>query len=377
MSARQFDIIDGETLMTMQLPPIRFIAAGLLPQGLHILAGAPKVGKSLLALWLCLKVSRGEPIWDFPVTRGGVLYLCLEDSLQRIQNRLYDITDDVLDNLYFPKRVSDKLGRGLEEQLVDHMTKYPDTALIVIDTLQAIRGPTNDINPYASDYRDITALKLLADKYGIAILLIHHLRKMSDDDPMNMISGTTGISGAADSSFVLIKDKRGGKDATLYCTGRDIEYRELRLTFDSETHIWNLISDSVTSKPEPSDGIIFLLTAFLKEHITFSGTATELSSELEKHSGETLLPNVLMKKIMRHKQELLEYGVSFTSSRTRDRRELKMYYSGDGNDENDGKTDIIPVSDFLSQLSQPSQSVITEVLATNLQVDPPVDITAG
>ena len=128
--------------------------------------------------------------------------------------------------------MSEKLHSGLEQQIERFLAAHPDTVLIVIDTLQRIRGGVNDANPYASDYRDLGILKELADKHRIAILLIHHLRKMNDDDPMNMISGTTGISGATDTSFVLRKSKRSSNSATLYCMGRDIEYRELSLEFD-------------------------------------------------------------------------------------------------------------------------------------------------
>lgn len=111
---------------------------------------------------------------------------------------------------------------------------------MVIDTLQRIRTGSDSGNPYANDYRDISVLKALADKHHIAILLIHHLRKMNDDDPMNMISGTTGISGATDSNFVLKERRRGSGEATLYCTGRDIEYRELPLVFDKSGYTWRL-----------------------------------------------------------------------------------------------------------------------------------------
>lgn len=105
---------------------------------------------------------------------------------------------------------------------------------MVVDTLQRIRAAGNEANPYASDYRDIGVLKSLADRRHIAVLLIHHLRKMNDEDPMNMISGTTGLSGAIDSNFVLRRSKCRENTATLYCTGRDISYRELSLEFDSE-----------------------------------------------------------------------------------------------------------------------------------------------
>ena len=83
----------------------------------------------------------------------------------------------------------------------------------------------------------------------------------------------------------------------LYCVGRDIEYRELRLEFDNNTHLWSLVSDSITNEPQPSDEIILHLSAVMKSLLSFTGTATELAAELEKHSGEKLLPNVLMKRL--------------------------------------------------------------------------------
>ena len=97
---------------------------------------------------------------------------------------------------------------------------HPDTALIIIDTLQMIRG-TNCDNTYANDYRDLSVLKKIADRYSIAILLIHHLRKELADDVFNRISGTTAISGAVDSSFTLIEDRRGSGRAKLHCPTDD------------------------------------------------------------------------------------------------------------------------------------------------------------
>lgn len=93
--------IDAETLLATPLEPVRFIVDGLLPPGLHILGGSPKVGKSWLMLWLCLKVATGESLWEFSTHRCSVLYLCLEDTYNRIQNRLFQITDTAPDNLHF------------------------------------------------------------------------------------------------------------------------------------------------------------------------------------------------------------------------------------------------------------------------------------
>ena len=72
---KPFQVINGEELMDMDYKPVRYIVKNLLPQGLTILAGAPKTGKSFLALELCLSVSKGEKLWDFKTTKGTVLYL--------------------------------------------------------------------------------------------------------------------------------------------------------------------------------------------------------------------------------------------------------------------------------------------------------------
>lgn len=170
--------IDGETLMSQPLTPLNFVVDTLLSQGLHILAGSPKVGNSWLTLWLCLCAAQGKPLWTFATRPCEVLYLCLEDSFQRIQSRLFDLTEDAPPTLHFAV-MSQQLHNGLVEQIEQFLKEHPQTRLIVIDTLQRIRTAGNDANPYASDYRDIGVLKALADKHRIAILLVHHLRKKS------------------------------------------------------------------------------------------------------------------------------------------------------------------------------------------------------
>ena len=112
------------------------------------------------------------------------------------------------------------------------------------DTLQKIRSDSLD-STYATDYKELSVLKSIADRRSIAIVLVHHLRKTKDADPFNMISGTTGLSGCVDGSFVLSESKRGSRNATLYCVGRDIENREIELKFDSDKHRW--ISDETFS----------------------------------------------------------------------------------------------------------------------------------
>lgn len=307
--------INAEELLSFPLPPIRFIIDGLLPQGLHILAGAPKIGKSWLALTLCLCVAKGEPLWSFAAQQCSVLYLCLEDSYQRIRCRLLDLTEYAPDTLHF-SIIAEQLHGGLEQQIERFLLEHPSTGLVVIDTLQRVRGSGDSGNPYANDYRDIGALKALADKHRIAILLVHHIRKLKSDDPMDMISGTNGISGATDTNFVLMKTSRSKSTATLYCTGRDIEYRELNLEFDSETHFWNLLSDNSPSVEQPDGQMLSLLSALLRQQSQISATAATLLKIIDPTNAEGLTPNLLSRQIRKNVDTLGKNGimVSFRKS---------------------------------------------------------------
>ena len=308
MSIKKPDTIDADTLQSIPYEPLSFVVDDLLPQGLHLLAEAPKIGKSWLALWLCLQVARGEPLWNFVTKPCEVLYLCLEDSFQRIQNRLFDLTEDAPPSLHFAV-MAEQLHSGLVEQIEQFLKEHPATGLVIIDTLQRIRAVGSEANPYASDYRDIGVLKALADHHRIAILLIHHLRKLNDDDPMNMISGTTGLSGATDSNFVLRRSKRGENTATLYCTGRDIPYRELSLEFDSESHIWNLLSDDCGQAEQSCGRILFLLSALLQEQPEICAPAKTLLEKIDPDGAEGLTPNSFSHKLRKSVDALRRSGI--------------------------------------------------------------------
>ena len=125
--------ITAEDLQNRTYEPTHFLVDELIPEGLHILAGAPKIGKSWLALWLCLCVAQGQPLWNFATTQGEALYLSLEDSFQRIQTRLFDLTEDAPPTLHFAI-MADTLKHGLEQQIEQFLTEHPTTKLVVIDT---------------------------------------------------------------------------------------------------------------------------------------------------------------------------------------------------------------------------------------------------
>lgn len=300
------------------------MVSSLVPMGLHILGGAPKTGKSWLMLWLCLCVSKGEYLWNYQCRKGTALYLCLEDSYERIQSRLLDITEDAPNNLFF-SIMANSLQDGLTEQVEHFLGEHPDTNLIVIDTLQNIRGEINNSNLYANDYRELTVLRDIAYRHKIAILCVHHLRKMKDVDPMNMLSGTTGLSGVVDTVFILDREQRTDSRATLFCTGRDIKSQKFGLELDSATHIWKLVSDSAVDEVKLIDPVIQIVADFLiLSSDGFTGTATQLSEAIEKATGTVAYPAVLSKKLMKHHGELAELGWKCSFRRSRNEKFLEI-----------------------------------------------------
>lgn len=236
-------IITAKALAEKYLPPVRFFVDGLLPQGLALLSAPPKYGKSWFVLDLCLAVSSGQPFLGRETSQCGCLYLALEDSENRLKSRMLTLLPFSLppQDFAFCLAAPD-LANGLIDQLECFMQQNPGTGMVVIDTLQKIRGPSSrSEGAYKYDYREMGQLKAFADKHGILVLLVHHLRKMADDtDPHNRISGTNGIMGAADTSLVLSRQKRTDTETTLSVTGRDVDSEDLIVKFNKDSCRWTV-----------------------------------------------------------------------------------------------------------------------------------------
>ena len=198
-------------------------------------------------------------------------------------------------------------------QLENAIKQYPNTRLVVIDTLQKVRKQSNDVN-YSADYGDISTLKAFADKNKLAIILVHHLRKQDDSDVFNKISGTAGIMGSSDTTFILEKKSRDDSVATLYVTGRDVEYQTFTLRF--EECRWNLIERSFQKELEIKNApeIVSNVISFINENKMWQGTATELLEILDK---KDITPQYLTKVLNEYsKTILLDNKIIFTTSRT-------------------------------------------------------------
>ena len=330
---QKLQTVNADTLLYEPLEKPSFVVDGLIPTGLILFCGSQKIGKSWLMLKLCLCVSQGIPLWDMPTREGDVLYLCLEDTFCRIQDRLFRLTDEASGRLHFAV-ASDKLSDGLIVQLEDYLKEYPDSRLIVIDTLQKVRTASKD-NAYASDYGDISLIKDFADRHSLAVIVVHHIRKQNDSDVFNKVSGTTGLTGSADATFVLQQESRASNVAKLYVTGRDTPYQEFTLRFRDCS--WELVERKEQEQlaKEAIPDVLFRLVDFMQGREEWTGTATELLEAM----GETgTPPNIMTKRLNEYRAGFLsENNICYSYHRKKGGREISLTrQSGDGGDGDDG-----------------------------------------
>ena len=287
--------VSAKELMNMDFPPQRHLVKGIIAVGCNLLAGKPKIGKSWLALQIAISVALGSPLFGkIVVQKEGVLYLALEDNLRRIKKRLSMKLEEfeMPSNIYFRTECERASAGGLntiEQFLIEH----PDVGLVIIDTLARFRDVAGmNKNSYLADYDAITKLKKIADTHEIAILIIHHLRKFDNtEDPLDNISGTTGITGATDANIVLARDRKNNI-ATMYVEGRDVERQEISLKFDGNTVTWCLTSPVEQLSPERR-AIVELLQKAAKENKTMS--PKEIADALGK-KGDSIR-QLLMKMV--------------------------------------------------------------------------------
>lgn len=202
--------------------------------------------------------------------------------------------------------------------------------LIAIDIFQKIRA-NNEIS-YAVDYKEVEGLKELAQKLRITILLVHHVRKERDDDPFNMLSGTNGIAGCVDTGLVLLKNKRSSSTATLHCTGRDIEDREIDLSFDKETCTWQYISDSVEAPEMLLPEEMQKLIGMMKDISFFSGSNADFLEQFNNYAGTAFKANALKRMMNRWRRELEEQGVTYESGKRDNVRTIDISYEPSADD---------------------------------------------
>ena len=230
---------DGTWLDRQDFPPLRYHVDGILPEGLTVLAGAPKVGKSWFVLGCALAVASGGTalgrIWCAP---RHVCYLALEDGDRRMQDRCRKL----LGGPYRPPGAIPGeftyMTRIVPGQIIPTLAEYLETygdlkPLVIVDTLGRVLPPAyQGETPYSRDYRIMSQLKDLADSApGAALLLCHHDRKAVTADFVDSVSGTNGIACGAHTVLLLTRG-RGESGGLLQVTGRDVAEGAYAVEFD-------------------------------------------------------------------------------------------------------------------------------------------------
>jgi hypothetical protein len=234
----------GNELRAKEFAPVRWAIPDILAEGVTLFGGREKMGKSWLALSLCVAVATGGyALGKRKVEQGEALYLSLEDNERRLQERIVALTDQDTDLGRFHYTWEwDRADEGGAEQLAAWLAEHPETRLVVVDTLKKIRPRTSGKrNIYDVDYEAIEPFVKLASAHNTAIVIVHHLNQQPDPaDPYDAFSGSAGLTAAVE-GILLLTRQRGEVDAYLTVDGKDIKDRqELALRWDSAVCTWTL-----------------------------------------------------------------------------------------------------------------------------------------
>lgn len=239
------NIITARELVMHQFGPVKFVINSYLPEGLALLVGKPKVGKSWLALdWAIAVAAGGAALGVIDVAQGDALYLALEDNQRRLKDRLLQ----ALQGRPQPDRLHiatewPRLNAGGADEIDAWCASVNCPRLVVVDVFGKIRpARSGKENLYDSDYQALAPLKKIADQRQLTVLALHHLSKRADsDDPFDAVSGTNAMTGAADTVLIL---KRSPQGVTLYGRGRDLQEIESAVKFDPATGLWSLLGEA-------------------------------------------------------------------------------------------------------------------------------------
>lgn len=296
------DSFDALELQGENVEPPTWIVREVLPTGLAILCAPSKIGKSWMMMQLGLAVADGKEFLDFKTNQSGVLYYALEDSKARLKDRLNKLLKGkkAPTNLRFVAQ-ADTVDGGLLEKIEEELRTFPGIKLIIIDTLQKVRGKAiRNESMYSGDYREMAKLKEYADNHKVCMLFVHHLRKMLDEtDVFNMISGSTALMGAADTIFIISKKKRNDENANLSMTGRDIAQSDLVIAFSKADYVWVVegTAEEVAYRKEREEYECSPLVQTIKELVKrnpmtgWCGTVDDLKKQIFDITGKTLTEN--------------------------------------------------------------------------------------
>lgn len=259
-------IKNAKQIAETEIKPLEWIIPDVLPQGLTILAGAPKMGKSLLIQQITYAVALGAPTMGrFPTNQGACLHLALEDPDSRFKLRMeaqkllvHNAEDPEPEDLmvatewsYWPDAIND---------IRTWCEQTPNAKMVVVDTLAKLFQDDPKANGrqsvYRSEYQEMTAFHKIAREFGIAIVIIHHLNKGNATDPMNKVSGSAGVTGAADLVWTFERKNRLAMEAKIQSMGKDLPDTIYRLHYDEMHMSWICDDFEGTAQSSKMDTLI-------------------------------------------------------------------------------------------------------------------------
>jgi len=231
-------------LQKMEFPPVKWAVPGILPAGCNVLSGPPKKGKSVLMLTVCIAVAMGGYVLGkIKVKQGRAMYFALEDYRRRVKTRLEKmiVSGPWPENLEIITEFPHEDNGGFE-QLERELRAADGLRIAVIDTFTKIRSIANNRSTpqYQVDYAAVDKYQGLANRLGICLVLVTHNRKLQGDDPAENVSGTYGITGAADNLMIMAPCDKG---MGLYIRGRDVEFQDYIIKPDPETLSWSIMGE--------------------------------------------------------------------------------------------------------------------------------------
>jgi hypothetical protein len=271
-----------EVVMSKQFAPIKYVVPDVIVEGLTLFASKPKLGKSWLLLHAAIAVARGGfTLGEIHCVEGDVLYAALEDNERRLQSRIKKL----LGSQPEPKRLfytceMPRLTEGGLDYIGNWITTVPQPRLVIIDTLAMVRTPKQrDETNYDADYRAVLDLRTLASKHGVAVVMVHHLRKAEADDAFDTVSGTLGLTGAPDTVLVLRRESNG--NVVLHGRGRDLVEIEKAMLFNRDTCMWVILGDASEARVSAERKAV--LNAM--EEIPTPASPTEIAAAAELKPG--------------------------------------------------------------------------------------------
>jgi len=279
-----FKVYSDTELQALEIERRTYIVDDWLPQGtVNLIAGKGKTGKSWLMLALAIAVASGGKWLDMNVSQGEVLYLSLEDDPARMKDRRSKLCPgEIYKDLYNAFNIP-LSGAGGLKYLSQWVKDHKRAKLIIIDTFQRFRDRINiRASIYQEDYNAITPLQGLAQAFNVCILLVHHLKKATyqGEDPLDLISGSTGLSGSIDNLFVLSRE-RIQADATLFKVGRDITEGSVAMKFDQTFGLWSILGDAEEYRMSKERRDILDLLEDSKDGMTPTEIATLLQKRVD------------------------------------------------------------------------------------------------